>query len=83
MFLEELSRILAVVGISASQEEHIFTAVKNLVVSPHEDLEVPSYSSCKFVEENKESWIEFNVDKLVEPNIEDSLACLSVDPVCT
>jgi hypothetical protein len=83
MFLQELSRILAAAGISASQEEHIFTAVKNLVVSPQEDLEVPSDSSCQFVEENKESWIEFNGEKPVEPEIEESLACLSTDPVCT
>jgi hypothetical protein len=83
MFLQELSRILAAAGISASQEEHIFTAVKNLVVSPHEELEVPSDSSCQFVEGNKESWIEFNGEKPVEPEIEESLACLSTDLVCT
>ena len=57
MFLQELSRILAAAGISASQEEHIFTTVKNLVVSPHEELEVPSDSSYQFVGGNKESWI--------------------------
>jgi hypothetical protein len=53
MFLEELSCILATTGISVSQEEHIFTTIKNLVVSPQEDLEVPSDSSCQFVEEKK------------------------------
>jgi hypothetical protein len=83
MFLQELSRILAIAGISASQEYHILTTVKNLVVSPQEDLEVPSDSSCQFVEENKESWIEFNGEQPVEPEIEESLACLSADPVCT
>jgi hypothetical protein len=83
MFLQELSRILAAAGISASQEEHIFTAVKNLVVSPHEELEVSSDSSCQFVEGNKESWIEFNGEKPVEPEIEESLSCLSTDLVCT
>jgi hypothetical protein len=57
MFLQELSHILAAVGISSSQEEHILTPVKNLVVSPQEDLEVPSDSYCQFVEETKESWI--------------------------
>jgi hypothetical protein len=35
------------------------------------------------VEENKESLIEFNGEKPVEPDIEDSLECLSADPVCT
>jgi hypothetical protein len=83
MFLQEISRILATAGISASQEEHIFIAFKNLVVSPHENLEVPSDSSCHFVEGNKESWIEFNGEKPVEPKIEESLACLSIDHVCT
>jgi hypothetical protein len=42
MFLQELLHILAAAEISASQEEHILTEVKNLVVSPQEDLEVPS-----------------------------------------
>ena len=32
--LEELSQILAVVGISSSREEHILTVVKNLSTSP-------------------------------------------------
>ena len=83
MFLQELSHILAAAGISASQEEHILTAFKNLVVSPQEDLEVPSDSYCQFVEETKESWIEFNGEKLLEPDIEEFLACLSVDPIST
>jgi hypothetical protein len=83
MFLQEISRILEETGISGSEEEHIFTVVKNLVVSPEEDLEVPSDSSYQFVEENKESWIEFNGEKPVEPEIEDSLAFLSTDHVCT
>jgi hypothetical protein len=43
----------------------------------------PLDSSCQFVEGNKESWIEFNGEEPVEPEIEESLACLSVDPVCT
>jgi hypothetical protein len=83
MFLQKLSHILATTGISASQEEHIFTTVKNLLVSPHEELEVLSDSSCQFVKENKESWIEFNGEKLVEPDIEEALSCLSKDLVCT
>jgi hypothetical protein len=51
MFLKELSHILAAAGISASREEHILTVAKNLVVSPQEDLEVPSDSYCQLVEE--------------------------------
>jgi hypothetical protein len=83
MFLQEISRIMAAAGISTSEEEHIFTAIKNLVVSPHEELEVSSDSSCQFVEGNKESWMEFNGEKPVEHEIEESLACLLANPVCT
>jgi hypothetical protein len=83
MFLQELSCILAAAGISASQEEHILTVAKNLVVSPQEDLEFPSGSYCQFVEETQESWIECNEEKPLEPDIEEFLACLSADPVCT
>jgi hypothetical protein len=83
MFLQEISHILETAEISTSQEEHIFTTIKKLVVSPQEDLEVLLDSSCQFVEENKESWIELNGEKKVEPEIEDSLACLSADLVCT
>ena len=57
MFLQEISHILVAAGISASQEEHIFTTINNLFVSPQEDLEVLSDSYCQFVEETKESWI--------------------------
>jgi hypothetical protein len=32
--LEELSQILAIVGISPSQEEHILETTKNLSISP-------------------------------------------------
>jgi hypothetical protein len=83
MFLQEISRIVAANGISASPKEHIFAAIKNLAVSPDVDLEVPSDSSCKFVKENKEAWIEFNGEKPMEPNIKESLSCLSTDTVCT
>jgi hypothetical protein len=83
MFLQELSRILVAAGISTSQEENILTVSKNLVVSPQEDFEVPSDSYCQFVEETQESWIECNEEKPLEPEIEDFVACLSVDHVCT
>jgi hypothetical protein len=59
------------------------TVAKNLVVSPQEDLEVPLDSYCQFVEETQESWIECNKEKPLEPKIEEFLACLSADPVCT
>jgi hypothetical protein len=59
------------------------TTVNNLFVSPQEDLEVPLDSSCQFVDETKEAWIELNGEKPLEPKIEEVLACLSVDHVCT
>jgi hypothetical protein len=40
--LEELSQILAVIGISTSQEEKILTSVKNLFASP-KDIEEPKF----------------------------------------
>jgi hypothetical protein len=83
MFLQELSHILVAVGISTSQEEHILTTIKNLFVSPQEDLEVPSDSSCQFVEETKESWIEFNGEQPMEHDIEEFLSCLLEYHVCT
>lgn len=82
MFLQELSHILAAAGISTSQKEHILIAVNNLFVSPQEDLEVPSDSSCQFVK-TKKSWIEFNREQPLKPKIEEFLACLSADPICT
>ena len=59
------------------------TIAKNLIVSLQEDLEVPSDSYCKFVEEIPESWIECNGEQPLEPEIEEFLACLSTDLVCT
>jgi hypothetical protein len=83
MSLQELSHILVTTGISASQEEHILTTFKNLVVSPQEYLEVPSDSYYRFIEETQEAWIEFNGEQPLEPEIEEFLACLSTDLVCT
>jgi hypothetical protein len=83
MFLQELSHILPAFGISASQEEHILTKINNLFVSQQEDLEVRSDSSCQFVEETKESCIQFNGEHPLESKIEEFLACLLEDHVCT
>ena len=58
MSLEILSQVLAVAGISASQEEFIFTTFKKLSVSPQpeKDLEVSLDSSCPSTKEIDESY---------------------------
>ena len=59
--LEELSKILAAVGISSSQGEQILTVIKNLSTSPEvkEELEEEPETStnhlCQYVEEPKNS----------------------------
>jgi hypothetical protein len=87
--------ILAAIGISisASQKEQILTAVKNLSASPEviekqdfHKLHPQEYLEAFFghpfqpIEETKES---FNGEKLLEPEIEESLACFLADHVCT
>ena len=64
MFFQEFSLILATVGISASQEEYILIACRNLSISPppQEYLQVSFDSSCKYVEDSKESWNTFDGD---------------------
>ena len=37
--VEQLTQILATTGISSSQEEHIFVAIKNLTTPPREKEE--------------------------------------------
>ena len=49
--LEELSKILAIAGISSSQEEHILTAVQNLSTSPEKKEEVNEEIEASFMEE--------------------------------
>ena len=68
MFFQELSKILAIAGISASQGEFILTVYKNLSISPppKEDLQVYFYSSCQSVEETKESCNTVDGEKLLE-----------------
>ena len=82
MSLEELSQILAAIGISSSQEEHILTIVKNLSTYP-KDIEEPySYEQClqedketsidhfcESTKENEDSWIVFTRDKPLVPEI--------------
>jgi hypothetical protein len=94
---QEFGRTLSIlaaagISISASQKEQILTAVKNLSASPEviekqdfhklhpqEDLEASFDHPFQPVEETEES---FNGEKLLEPEIEEFLTCISPDPVC-
>ena len=49
--LEELSKILATVGISSSREEHILTAVQNLSTSPKKKKEANEDIEASLMEE--------------------------------
>lgn len=91
MKLQELSQILAAVGVSASKEEYILETIKkksiSLEVNIHErfvqeDWEVCLYHLCQSIKEIEESWIRFDEDPL-KVEIEEFLTCLSLDPTCT
>ena len=82
MNLEELSQILATVGISSSQKENILIVVKNLSTSP-KDIEEPKFHEphpredieplCnhpfQLIEETKESWTTSYGETPLEPKI--------------
>ena len=88
--LEEFSRILAVAGISSSQEEQILTAVKNLSASLeaidereiHEESKASTNHFCQSMEETKDSWTISTGEKSLEPKTEEHSPCLSANPVC-
>ena len=71
MSLEALSQILAVAGISASQEEFIFTTFKKLSVSPQleKDLEVSLDSSRLSTKDINESYTKYDGEHPPEPEI--------------
>jgi len=89
--LGELSQILAVARISASQEEQILIPVKNLSSSPevieeqqiHEPHPHEDIHPFHLVEEIKESWTTSNGEKPLEHEIEEFLTCLSPNPLST
>ena len=49
--LEELSKIIATIGISSSQEEHILTAIQNLSTSPEKKEEANEEIEVSLMEE--------------------------------
>jgi hypothetical protein len=88
--LEELSRILAVAGISSSQEEQILTVVKNLSTSLevikepefHEEPKASTDHLCQSMEETQESWTISTGKKSLESKTEECSTCLSTNLVC-
>jgi hypothetical protein len=90
MLLQEISQILAAVGVSASQEEKILTTIRNIPASlevieeqkfhephPQEDLEALFDHPCQIVKETKESWTTFDGEKPLEPEIKEFL-CMPI-----
>ena len=88
--LEELSWILAVVEILSSQEEKILITVKNLSASPkvikepefHEEPKASTDHLCQSTEETEDSCTTYDGERPLEPEIEEFLPCLSIDPIC-
>jgi hypothetical protein len=78
--LKELSQILAAAGISASQEEQILIAVKNLHAS-REVIQEEKFDE-QYHTEAKEPNTKFDEEKSLEPEIKESLACPLPDLVC-
>ncbi len=68
MSFRELSQILAIAWISASHEDFILIAYKNLSISPppQEDIQVSFDSSCQSVEEIKQVCNNFDREKPIE-----------------
>jgi hypothetical protein len=86
--LEELSQILAIVGISSSQEEHILTIAKNLNTSPEILEESRSYElqnefPLQNAKETKKLWTRPSGEQSLKPKIEEFSTSISADPLCT
>jgi hypothetical protein len=86
--LEELSQILAIAGISSSQEEHILTIAKNLSTSPEILEELRSYElqndfPCQNAKEAEKLWTTSRGEKSLRPEIEEFSTSISADHLCT
>ena len=86
--LEELSQILATVGISSFHEEHILRIVKNLSTSPEILEESRSYEiendfPCQNVKEDEKLWTKYGGEKSLRPEIKEFSTSISADPLCT
>lgn len=84
MYLKILSKILAVVGIYASQEDFILTTFNNLSISSslEKDLEVPLDSSLLYTKEIDKSCTKYNRENPIELEINELSPFLSVSLVC-
>jgi hypothetical protein len=85
--LRELSQILAIAGISSSQEEHILTIAKNLNTYPEILEESRSYElqngfPFQNVKESGKLWTTPSGEKSLRPEIEDLSTSISLDPLC-
>ena len=83
--LEELSHILAAVGISHSHEEHILETAKNLSTSL-ETLEGPKFLElqkdfpCQSMKEAEKLGTTSNGERSLSSEIEEFSTCISTDP---
>ena len=93
--LEDISQILATVGISSSQEEQILTTIKNLSTYPkvieeskihgshlQDDLEASTHSPFQEIEEMTDLCTASDGEKPIEPEIEELSTCLLVALIC-
>jgi hypothetical protein len=86
--LRELSQILAIAGISSSQEEHILTIAKNLNTSPEILEESRSYElqndfPFQNAKETEKLWTTPSGEQSLRPEIEEFSTSISLDPLCT
>jgi hypothetical protein len=86
--LRELSQILAIAGISSSQEEHILTIAKNLNTSPEILEESRSYElqndfPFQNAKETEKLWTTPSREQSLRPEIEEFSTSISADPLCT
>jgi hypothetical protein len=80
--LRELSQILAAVGISSFQEEHILTIAKNLSTSPKILEESRSYElkndfPCQNAKEAEKLWTTSSGEQSLRPKIEEFSTSIS------
>jgi hypothetical protein len=86
--LEELSQILAVVGISSSQKEHILTIENKSntsleILEESRSYELQNDFPCQNAKEDETLWTTSSGGKSLRPDIEEFSTSISADPLCT
>jgi hypothetical protein len=86
--LRELSQILAIAGISSSQEEHILTIAKNLntsleILEESRSYELQNDFPFQNAKENEKLWTTPSREQSLRPAIEEFSTSISADPLCT